>query len=117
MKKHNTAVILVDGSNLHAACQQLSFMIDYKRFLSVFDERILKAYYFTALPPQTEQSTLRPLTDWLTLNSWTVIDKLWKEFTDAAGNVTKTKGNMDIEIATIAMEAAQSGMVDTIYLV
>ena len=117
-KENKTSAILIDGSNLHAATLSLGFSIDYKRLLDSFGGSLYKAYYFTAMPPDTEQSTLRPLADYLEFNGFTVVKKLWKEFnhsktfTCQACNVvntqhsTKTKGNMDVEIAVRAYEIA-----------
>ena len=60
-----------------------------------------------------EYSSLRPLTDWLSYNGYTVVTKAVKEFTDASGR-RKFKGNMDIELAVDAMELA--GQIDQMVL-
>ena len=118
MIKKKSVAILIDGSNLHAACRALGFNMDYKRLLAMFDDCIFKSYYFTALPPDTEQSTLRPMVDYLEFNGFTVIKKNWKEFNQSSTftcrecsalnvfNSIKNKGNMDIEIAVVALEVA-----------
>ena len=100
-----TTAILIDGSNLHASNVALGFTVDYHKLLHYFDGVVLKACYFTALPPTTEQSTLRPMVDYLDYNGWTVFQKEWREFTDSQG-LRKVKGNMDVEIAVIAKELA-----------
>lgn len=112
------AALLVDGSNMYASLKELGYAADYKKLLSAFPDEIHKAYYFTAMTPQSEQSTIRPMVDWLEYNLWTVIQKETKEFATqqtfecsscSTSNVIsgrKTKGNMDIEIATIAFEMA-----------
>ena len=105
-RSSRTSIILIDGSNLHAACQALGFSVDYKKLLESFEGTIHRAYYFTALPPATEQSTLRPMVDYLEFNGFTVIQKVWKEFVDKDGK-SRTKGNMDIEIAVHAYEQAR----------
>jgi uncharacterized LabA/DUF88 family protein len=100
-----TTAILVDGSNLHAAYTALGLTsVDFKRAREYFGP-VFKACYFTALPPKDETSTLRPMVDFLEYNEWTVYQKEWKQFTDAQG-VTKTKGNMDVEMAVVAMRIA-----------
>lgn len=109
------AALLVDGSNMYAALRELGFGVDWKKMLSAFPDDIHKAYYFTALPPDTEQSTLRPMVDWMMYNKWNVIHKVTKEFVNADTGETKIKGNMDIEMATIAFELAP--FCHTIYLV
>jgi uncharacterized LabA/DUF88 family protein len=117
-KRTETAAILVDGANVYSTCKALGFEIDYKRLLASFEGVVMKAYYFTAMAPRTEQSNLRPMIDWLEYNGWTIIQKDYKEFRDSVryrcshcneDNVvttTKTKGNMDIEMAVIANEIA-----------
>lgn len=104
--KHKTTAILVDGSNLHASNSALGLTMDYHKLLHCFDGTILKACYFTALPPKTEQSSLRPMVDYLEFNGWSVFQKEWSVFTDPVTKEKKTKGNMDVEIAVIAKELA-----------
>lgn len=114
--KSGKATLFIDGSNLHATCKILGFTIDYKRLLDAFEGTIYKAYYFTAMPPETEQSTLRPMVDYLDYNGYIVVKKLTKEFNqsltfrcDGCGennvrNTLKIKGNMDVEMAVTACE-------------
>jgi uncharacterized LabA/DUF88 family protein len=52
-----------------------------------------------------EFSPIKPLVDWLDYNGFTVVTKPVKRFTDAQGH-TRTKGNMDIEIAVDMLELA-----------
>jgi len=115
-----TSAILIDGSNLHAALSRgaLNFSIDYKKLLDTFGGALYKALYFTALPPETEQSTLQPLIDYLEFNGFEVVKKQWKEFNHSQTFVCdgcnkpnvlhtrKTKGNMDTEITVRALEVA-----------
>lgn len=100
-----TVAIIVDGSNLYAANHALGLTVDYKRLLTYFGGNVLRAAYFTAMPPDGETSSLRPMVDYLEYNGWTVYQKPVRKFTDAAGQ-EKIKGNMDIEMAVIAMELA-----------
>lgn len=114
------SAILIDGSNLHAALARgaLNWQIDYKKLLATFGGNLYKAYYFTALPPESEQSTLQPLIDYLEFNGFTVVKKLWKEFNHSQSftclecghsntlHTRKTKGNMDTEITDTAWEIA-----------
>lgn len=100
--------IFIDGSNLYATIKALGLSaIDYKKILTAFDGTIFKALYFTALPPKEEQSSLRPMVDYLEYNGWSVIQKEWKQFTDPVTKQVKTKGNMDVEMTTMALELAQ----------
>lgn len=100
-------ILLIDGSNLYKAAQSINLRIDYKRLLDLFSEdgALLRAYYFTALPNRSVESPNIKLADWLGYNGYIVIDKEYSEYTDDHG-VTKIKGNMDLEIAAYAYEAA-----------
>jgi len=52
-----------------------------------------------------EFSPIRPLVDWLDYNGFTVVTKPVKRYVDAQGH-SRTKGNMDIEIAVDMLELA-----------
>ena len=86
---------------------KLKLKHDYKKLKNEFIKRgkLLRAYYYTALIENEENSPLRPLVDWLTYNGYTIVSKPAKEFTDSAGQ-KRIKGNMDIELAIDAMELA-----------
>jgi len=99
--------IFIDGSNLYASIKALGLSaIDYKKILSHFEGTIHKALYFTALPPKEEQSSLRPMVDYLEYNGWGVIQKETKTFVDPVTKVTKVKGNMDVEMCVMCLELA-----------
>src|SRR3954466_7054638 len=93
---------------IYATAKALSFDIDYRRLLKEFQGRgaLVRAYYYTALIEDQEFSTIRPLTDWLGYNGFTVVTKATKEFFDANGR-RKLKGSMDIELTVDAMELAE----------
>jgi uncharacterized LabA/DUF88 family protein len=99
--------LFIDGANLYATAKALGFDIDYRRLLKEFQGRgtLLRAFYYTAVIENQEFSTIRPLTDWLDYNGYTVVTKATKEYVDASGR-RKVKGNMDIELAVDAMELA-----------
>lgn len=105
-------VVLIDGSNIHASCKELGFSMDYSRLLKYFnvDAYVVHAYYFTALPPKTEQSGLRQMTDWLSYNGYILVTKEQKTFG------TVIKGNMDVEIAVQAMQSAHYDRIDELVL-
>lgn len=106
-QRSNKIALFVDGANLHATAKALGIDIDYRRLLKEFEGRgtMLRAFYFTAIVEDQEYSSLRPLTDWLSYNGYTVVTKAVKEFTDASGR-RKVKGNMDVELAVAALELA-----------
>lgn len=97
--------IFIDGANLNATARTLGFEIDFRRLRTIFTGkgRLVRAFFYTALPDNDEHSRLRPLIDWLNYNGFTIVTKPTKEFVDAAGR-RKTKGNMDIELAIDLME-------------
>jgi uncharacterized LabA/DUF88 family protein len=100
--------LFIDGANLHAAARALGFEIDYRNLLKVFQScgTLHRAFYYTAMPEDQEYSSVRPLADWLEYNGFAVITKVAKEFTDVSGR-RKIKGNMSVELAVDAMEAAR----------
>lgn len=90
--------IFVDGSNFGMALKKAGFAVDYQRIREYFNNfgTIAGSYYFTALPPKHETSHIRHFTNSLQHKGWNIVTKEVKRFTE--GDVTKTKGNMDIEI-------------------
>ena len=69
--------LFIDGANLHATARTLGFEIDYKRLLKEFEGRgcLVRAFYYTAIIEDQEYSSVRPLTDWLSYNGYTVVTK------------------------------------------
>lgn len=105
--RSKSTCIFIDGSNLYATMKALGLPpIDYRKILHYFEGTVHKALYFTALPPKDEQSSLRPMIDYLEFNGWTVIQKVTKQFTDPVTKEVKVKGNMDVEITTMVLELA-----------
>jgi Uncharacterized conserved protein len=99
--------LFIDGANLYAAARSLNIDLDFKKVLDFFADggRLVRAYYYTAVVEGEEFSPIKPLVDWLDYNGFTVVTKPVKRFTDAQGN-TRTKGNMDVEIAVDMLELA-----------
>lgn len=69
--------------------------------------RLVRTYYYTAVIEGEEFSPVRPLVDWLGYNGFSVVTKPVKRFTDAEGR-SRTKGNMDVEIAVDVLTLAAS---------
>lgn len=99
--------MFIDGANLYSATKALHIELDFRRMLDWFQSQgqLVRAYYYTAVMEGEEFSALRPLVDWLDYNGFTVVTKPVKRFTDAQGH-TRTKGNMDIEMAVDMLELA-----------
>jgi uncharacterized LabA/DUF88 family protein len=99
--------LFIDGANLYSASRNLGFDVDYRGLLDAFRRRghLIRAYYYSAVLETEEYSPLKPLTDWLAYNGYTLVTKPAKEFTDAQGR-RRIKGNMDIELAIDMLELA-----------
>ena len=72
---------------------------------SARNAHVVRAYYYSAVLETEEYSPLKPLTDWLAYNGYTLVTKPAKEFTDSTGR-RRVKGNMDIELAIDMLELA-----------
>ena len=95
------SALFIDGSNFHATTKLLNLDIDYLRLLDFFKqkERVIRAYYYTALPDPSEQSHLRKLIDFLDYNGYTIVSKLTREYVNQLTGERRMKGNMDMELA------------------
>ncbi len=109
MRESEKTALFIDGANLYKAARALGFDMDYKSLLakSRTASKLLRAYYFTSIQEDKEQdySPLRPLVDWLDYNGYTMVTKMAREFTDAAGK-KRFKGSTDIELAVELMSIA-----------
>ena len=99
--------LFIDGANLYSASRNLGFDVDYRNLLEFFRRKtnVLRAYYYSAILETEEYSPLKPLTDWLAYNGYSLVTKAAKEFTDSMGR-RRVKGSMDIEIAVDMLELA-----------
>ncbi|WP_029087221.1 NYN domain-containing protein [Brevundimonas aveniformis] len=99
--------LFIDGANLYSAAKSLGADIDFKKLIDEFRKKgvLVRAYYYTAIVEGDDYSPIKPLVDWLDYNGFTMVTKAAKRFTDHEGR-TRTKGNMDVEIAVDMMELA-----------
>src|SRR5690242_7591735 len=106
---HERIGLFIDGANLYSASRNLGFDVDYRNLLDYFRRlgRVVRAYYYAAVLETEDYSPLKPLTDWLAYNGYSLVTKPAKEFTDASGR-RRVKGNMDIELAVDMLEIAPS---------
>lgn len=97
----------IDGPNLYSASRSADFDIDFKNLTDLLhrEGRLIRAYYYTALPEGDEYSPAKPLADWLGYNGYSVVTKPLKEHTDDEGR-KRVKGNMNVELAVDALEIA-----------
>ncbi|MGY8676598.1 NYN domain-containing protein [Bradyrhizobium sp. UFLA05-153] len=101
--------LFIDGEDLHLSAKALGFDLDYQKMLEKFRSRgiILRAIYYIAIAQnQEQQSSIRPLVDWLDYNGFSIISKSTKEHVDAGGR-RKVRGNVHIELAVDAMALAE----------
>ena len=99
--------LFIDGANLYSASRNLGFDVDYRSLLETFRKQghLIRAYYYSAILDTEEYSPLKPLTDWLAYNGYSLVTKPAREYTDSYGR-RRIKGNMDIELAIDMMELA-----------
>src|SRR3981081_1387209 len=99
--------LFIDGANLYSASRNLGFDVDYRNLLEFFRKKahVIRAYYSSPVLEPDESSPLKPLTDWLAYNGYTLVTKPARKFTDSAGR-RRVKGNMDIELAIDMLELA-----------
>lgn len=99
--------LFIDGANLYSAAKSLNADMDFKKLIDFFRSNgvLVRAYYYTAIVEGEEYSPIRPLVDWLDYNGFTMVTKPVKRYTDASGH-TRTKGNMDVEIAVDMLSMA-----------
>ena len=107
LSSNDRVAMFIDGANLYSAAKSLNADLDFKKLVEFVRTRsnLVRAYYYTAVVEGEEFSPIKPLVDWLDYNGFTVVTKPVKRFTDAEGR-TRTKGNMDIEIAVDMLELA-----------
>ena len=99
--------LFIDGANLYSASRNLGFDVDYRNLLEFFRKKanVIRAYYYSAVLETEEYPPLKPLTDWLAYNGYTLVTKPAREYTDSTGR-RRVKGNMDIELAIDMLELA-----------
>lgn len=103
----NKTALFIDGSNTHATAKALRLDIDYARVRAYYKDTLLRAYYYTAVLPDTEGFvSIKPLIDYLSYNGYSVVTKPTKTYTDEVTGQTRVKGNMDLDIAVQAMQIA-----------
>jgi uncharacterized LabA/DUF88 family protein len=100
--------LFIDGANFYAALRALDGEIDYSRLLQEFRGRgrLICANYYTALLEDQDYSPLKPLVDWLSYNGFNVHTKPAKGYHDPETGAKRNKGNMDVELAVDALQAA-----------
>jgi uncharacterized LabA/DUF88 family protein len=104
---HERTVLFIDGAKLYVASRHLGFDVDYRSLLEYFRSRtnVIRAYYYSAMIDSDEYSPLKPLTDYLAYNGYSLVTKTVQEYVDPSGK-RRVKGNMDVELAVDMLELA-----------
>lgn len=99
-------VVLIDGPSLSSSARALGLDIDFRKLHSLFSEaaQLVRMYFYAAVPPAGEVSTLRPLLDWLAYNRYTVVSKPLAFGTEPGLAATA----MTVELSVDAMRLASS---------
>ena len=108
IKDNERFAVFIDGSNFHSTFKSLGFDVDFALMLDQLKQkgRLVRAYYYTALPHDGEVAPIRRLADWLDYNGYTVISKQTRDFYDSTTGTKRTKGNMDMELALDMLKLA-----------
>ncbi len=108
IRENDRFAAFIDGSNFHSTARSLGFEVDYEKLLQMLKKsgRLLRAYYYTALPDGSEHAPIRKLSDWLDYNGYTMVTKTTRQFTDQETGKRRLKGNMDMELALDMLKLA-----------
>ena len=100
--------VFIDGSNFHSTFKSLGFDVDFARMLEELKKtgRLVRAYYYTALPDGHEVNNLRRLVDFLDYNGYMIVSKQTKEYVNQTTGERRIKGNMDMELALDMLKLA-----------
>jgi uncharacterized LabA/DUF88 family protein len=106
--------LFIDGAHLQYAARTLGFEIDYKRLLHEFSRRdaLVRAYFYTTVR-EGESDAVRPLTDWLDYNGFTVRTRSIKEYRNHE-SPRRVTPNVGIDLAIDVLEIGRR--VDHIFL-
>ena len=116
MSAFRKTALFIDGQNLHFTAKTLGFEVDFKRLLAEFSRRgtLVRAFYYTAIVDDSAgYSTIRPLTDWLSYNGFTVVTKSAREQSDGEDR-RAFRRNIGVELSVDAIEISKH--VDEIFL-
>ncbi len=75
--QNERTALFIDGASLYSASRHLGFDVDYRNMLEYFRTKtnVVRAYYYSALLDTEDYSPLRPLTDWLAYNGYSLVTK------------------------------------------
>src|SRR5258706_13409628 len=91
--------LFIDGANLYTTAKALGFGIDYERLLKELQSRgtLVRAFYYTVVIEDQENSSIHPLLNWLDYNGYTGVTKAANEYFDSIGR-RQIKGSMDLAL-------------------
>lgn len=93
--------VFIDGQSLSSSARSLGLELDFRKLYAFFADaaQLTRAYFYAAVPPAGEVSTLRPLLDWLAYNRFTVVTRAVAPTIDPAQAMT-------VELSVDAMRLA-----------
>lgn len=118
------SAIFIDGRNLLATCRRAHISIDYRRLLALFRQHthVVSAKFYTALeavePAQgrkrarSQDGGLQSLLSFLEYNGYKVLKRQQTHYPDTG----KTKGDVDVKLATDMLLSAFHQRLDHIVL-
>lgn len=98
--------VFIDGQHLFNASRNLGFDVDYRNFLEFFRKKgkAVRAYYYAVHVDNGDYSPLKPLTDWLAYNGYTLTMRTTTEHIDSMGR--RRIPNMDLEMLADMFDVA-----------
>jgi uncharacterized LabA/DUF88 family protein len=102
-------IVFIDGPDLHGIARSTGIDIDFKKLKTFFQERthLVRAFYYTTVAVQDQQSTIKPLVDWLDYNGFTLVTKQARVRVAPDGR-QHLNTNMRVELAVDAFDYAQT---------
>ena len=100
--------VFIDGADLLSASRALGFSVDFKRLLSLFQQRgkLMRTIFYAALSEDDKgECSMRPLVDWLQYNGYYTSTKSTKR---GFGGQPLANGAMDVELAVDALRLARA---------
>lgn len=105
--RNEKTAIFIDGKNTYSAARELALHIDFAALRSEFMRacKLLRINYYVFTQPNSEFDRSKSVADWLEYNGFTVVQKEYREYIDAAGH-KRLRGSMSVEIVVDIMDIA-----------
>jgi uncharacterized LabA/DUF88 family protein len=99
--------VLIDGPHLWATSRSLGFNIDYQKILDEVrsEGTLVEAIFVTPVREDADRDPMKPVTDWMGDNGFTVHTRPLATFTDSRGMV-RHDGSCGVQLAVDLMDLA-----------